>query len=42
MSVFVHAQDIKNVHPGGEGGKNGKSLSTYIVVECPLMSSTYT
>jgi hypothetical protein len=35
MSVFVHAQGIKTVHAMGGGSKNGKILSTYIVVECP-------
>ena len=33
MSVFVHTQGIKTVHAGGGGSKNGKILSTYIVVE---------
>ena len=28
MSVFVHAQGIKNVHAGMGGSKNGKILST--------------
>ena len=28
MSVFVHAQGIKTVHPGGGGSKNDKILST--------------
>ena len=28
MSVFVHAQGIKNVHAGEGGSKNDKLLST--------------
>ena len=28
MSIFVHAQGIKTVHPGGGGVKNGKILTT--------------
>ena len=28
MSIFVHAQGIKTVHPGRGGSKNGKMLST--------------
>ena len=35
MPVFVHAQGIKIVHPGGGGGQN----SVHIVVKCPLISS---
>ena len=31
MSVFVHAQGIKNVHAGGEGQN-----SFHVVVELPL------
>ena len=31
MSVFVHAQGIKNVHAGGEGVKNGKIRSTQLL-----------
>ena len=35
MSVFVHAQGIKAVHAGGEGGKKRQN-SVHVVVECPL------
>ena len=34
MSVFVHAQGIKNVHRGGGVKKWQKSV--HVVVECPL------
>ena len=33
MSVFVHAQDIKTVHAGGEVKKGQSSI--HVVVECP-------
>ena len=37
MSVFVHTQGVKTFHAGlGGGSKNGKILSTYIVVKMPL------
>ena len=37
MSVFVHAQSIKTVHAGGEGGGVKKwQSSVHVVVECPL------
>ena len=32
MSVFVHAQGIKTVHPGGEGVKKWQN-SVHVVVE---------
>ena len=35
MSVFVHAQGIKTVHTGGEGGQKMVN-SVHVVVECPL------
>ena len=39
MSVFVHAQGIKNVHAGGVGvgGKKWQN-SVHVVVECPLIA----
>ena len=36
MPVFVHAQGIKTVHPGGEGVKKWQN-SVHVVLECPLM-----
>ena len=35
MSVFVHAQGIKNDHAEGGGSQN----SVHVVVECPLRYS---
>ena len=35
MSVFVHAQVIKTVHAGGEGGQERQN-SVHVVVEWPL------
>ena len=36
MSVFVHAEGIRNVHAGGGGGGKIWQNSVHVVVECPL------
>ena len=36
MSVFVHAQGIKTVRPGGGGVKKWQN-SVHVVIECPLI-----